>query len=315
MAKNRVASGNYWDKNWGIVGGCTPAGAGCVNCWAKANHERWGSQKHPPDIFSRPFSEVRVFPNCLDEPLRRQTPTRYAPFTSDLFHKNVPDDFLDQAFAVMALCPQHTFIVLTKRWERMAEYLSEKDLDQRWLLESLSEFVGRGQPWAGQGRTAWMKDRAHVWPLPNVWLGVSVSTQAELDAAMPYVLQIPAAMRVLSLEPLLGPVDLDPGNHHTDCVFTRDEEARQQGRCNCDGGCDNDEPGERWLENLDWVIVGCESGPNRRPCEWTWVRDIVEQCRAASVPVFVKQVAKASGPVLKDPAAWPESIRVRELPG
>jgi protein gp37 len=193
--------------------------------------------------------------------LQVKKPTVFvANFSGDTFHEKVPRRTILGIWRVMEVCPQHTFIVLTKRWTRM--YGLVRDL-----------FEGR-----------------RGFPLSNVWLGVSVSTQAELNAAEPYLLKTPAVVRFLSLEPLLGPVDL---------VGVR--RAFIAEACGCTE------------IDVDWVIVGCESGPNRRPCPIEYVESVVAQCKAAGVPVFVKQVS-INGRVSKDVAEWPESIRVRELP-
>ncbi|MHC4511049.1 MAG: DUF5131 family protein [Planctomycetota bacterium] len=179
MAKDRLARGDYWRQNWGVVYGCTKVATGCKNCWAEANHNRWHSAANPPAVYQAPFSQVRVFPERLDIPLQVKKPTVFvANFSGDTFHEKVPRRTILGIWRVMEVCPQHTFIVLTKRWTRM--YGLVRDL-----------FEGR-----------------RGFPLSNVWLGVSVSTQAELNAAEPYLLKTPAVVRFLSLEPLLGPVDL-----------------------------------------------------------------------------------------------------------
>ena len=203
---------------------------------------------------------VRCIEEAMGIPLKRRKPTTYfVNSMSDLFHRDVPFGFVDKVFAVMALCPRHTFQILTKRPERMAEY---------------------------------MAGRAAVSP-PNVWLGTSVENQAAADERIPHLLETAAAVRFLSCEPLLGPLTT------------------------------------LGLRGLNWVIVGGESGPNARPCNIDWIRAIVQQCREAGVPCFVKQLG--SHPIgrhssgfdfrlkLKDrkggdPAEWPEDLRLREMP-
>ncbi len=223
---------------------------------------------------------------------------------TDLFGEWVSDAQIDQVFAIMALTPQHTYQVLTKRPERMRAYLSSfgerhecvipatktinhiirehafdlavdrrpraavRELHARWKAE-----VSGGPP-------------AFAWPLPNVWLGTSVEHQEAADLRIPELLACPAAVRFLSCEPLLGPVDLDRYLHDSDCWLARagwedEAEPPHQWWCICN------EPRE---DHIDWVIVGGESGPGARPMDVAWARSLVAQCQAAGVPVFVKQL-------------------------
>jgi protein gp37 len=149
---------------------------------------------------------------------------------SDLFHESVPDEWLDRIFATMARCPQHVFQVLSKRPQRLYQWI-----------------VSYGPP------------------LPNLWLGVSVENQRMANERIPWLLQTPAAVRFLSCEPLLSPIDLRGS----------------------DGW--NWPLGPMRHRTLSWILVGGESGPRRRPMRLEWLRSIVDQCRAAQVPVFVKQ--------------------------
>src|SRR3990167_2481514 len=178
---------------------------------------------------------------------------------SDLFHEDVPDNFISLCFQIMSLAPQHTFQVLTKRSERMHDLMP-------WLLER-----------EGDGL-----------PLPNVWLGTSVENQHWADIRIPILLDTPAAVRFLSCEPLLGPVDLRQ--------WLRIWTAR----------------GSVPVRLLHWVIVGGESGPRHRPFDPDWARSIVAQCREAGVSCFVKQLGGLRpGNKLED---LPEDLRVREFP-
>jgi protein gp37 len=189
-------------------------------------------------------------------PLRWKRPRRiFVNSLSDLFHDGVPDAVIDRVFAVMALSPQHTFQLLTKRPERMLGYLDKaigRIADAVQPLRTDNEAVGP-LPHIMPG-AAW-------WPLPNVWLGVSVEDQAAADARIPLLLATPAAKRFLSCEPLLGPVTLDYVP-----VFGPDRERL-----------------------LHWVIAGGESGPGARPMHPGWVRQLRDQCAAAGVPFFFKQ--------------------------
>jgi protein gp37 len=176
---------------------------------------------------------------------------------SDLFHEDVPDDFLDQVFAVIALCQKHTFQVLTKRPERMCAYLRERASDSsmwsywigRFVDKSSMESVGRGFDI--------QTDIALGISLRNVWLGVSVEDQATADERIPLLLRVPAAVRWVSCEPLLGPIRLG----------------------------DSLSP----IIGLDWVVVGGESGPKARPMHPDWVASLRDQCQDARVPFFFKQ--------------------------
>jgi protein gp37 len=309
MAKDSQETGKYWNDPWNPWYGCNPKGAGCLNCWAKANHERWGSAKHPPAVFSYPFNELHIFPERLDIPLRRKKPTVYSVcFASDPYHEKVPDDMLDKVKAVEALCPQHTFIELTKRWERRAEYhAAQRSVGERRYADgTLKTYSTHGRVarlaynafhrLAWEGKDSWRLPRTAcgggdaivfgergAWPLPNAWQGVSVSTQAELDAARPYLLATPAAVRVLSAEPLLEGLELSRFFYGS------------------------------LTSNIHWVIVGCETGPNRRPCPIEHIKSVAAQVKAAGCALWVKAV-EINGRVSHDMSEWPESIRFRELP-
>jgi protein gp37 len=235
------------DATWNPTSGCTAISEGCQNCWAKrmANRQR-GRNGYPADD---PF-RVTFHPDRLDEPLGWKKPRRIAvSLMGDLFHGDVPDEWIDKVFAIMTLATQHTFLVLTKRPERLAEYLASPD--NYLLVAGGAGDVSNRRVWPG-------------WPLPNVWLGTSVENQQAADERIPWLMKCPVAVRFLSMEPLLGPVELSS-------VPQRESLERYDGR------------------PLDWVIVGGESGPGARPMHPDWVRSIRDQCQAASVPFFFKQ--------------------------
>jgi len=244
-------------------------------------------------------------------------PTRiFVDSMSDLFHPAVSDETIDRVFAVMALATRHTFQVLTKRPERMRDYFETRKsvglaslAEARVGTQAMSLAVLLGEDTSAPYWDAWW-----TWPLPNVWLGVSVEDQTRADERIHQLLATPAAVRFISAEPLLGPVTLPfpgPGDHALGCT-----EDGTHDRC-----------------GLDWVIVGGESGPKARPCDVVWIRDIVRQCREAGTAVFVKQLGAHPheggawlGPYGKyavpirdrkggDPVEWPEDLRVREFPG
>jgi protein gp37 len=173
----------------------------------------------------------------------------------DLFHEDVSYAYIDMVFIVMSICPQHRFMVLTKRPERMLAY----------------------------AKSVMSRDIDIQWPLPNVWLGVTAENQEMADKRIPTLLQIPAAVRFVSVEPMLGPVDLSsiPGFHYPGCT-THDA---------LNGRLIHHDDDYKWTvdEKLDWVICGGESAPKARPMHPDWVRSLRDQCQEADVPFFFKQ--------------------------
>lgn len=322
-------------ETWNPIVGCSPVSEGCRNCYAARDGWRLMHSPHQrtrtdyartvrKTKAGRPVftGKVNVRKHLLDQPLRWKRPRRiFVPSMGDLFHENVPDEVIDQIFAVMALARQHTFIVTTKRPERMAEY----------MISRLGLFQGKAPSWEHpvqkkieriiNERPTPEDAGLWKWPLPNVWLGVSVENQATADERIPALLETPAAVRWLSCEPLLGPVDLR---------FVYEPEGDERLPFPCFGG-------EGPTNELHWVVVGGESGPGARPMNTAWVRDIVFQCGSAKVPVFVKQLG--ANPVMTcptpcekwpdseteyglefkskkggDPEEWPADLRVREYP-
>jgi protein gp37 len=239
---------------------------------------------------------VRLVPSALDEPLRMRRPQRwFVNSMSDLFHDGLTNEEIAAVFVVMAAAPQHTFLALTKRAERMRRWFewaqAEAMMGDHWgRVPQLTEICAREfmpvdrLPAVGE---------AQPWPLSNVWLGVSVEDQETADERIPFLLEAPAAVRYVSYEPALGPIDF-----------------------------------RGWMRprGLDWVIVGGESGPGARPFALTWARSTVQACRQAGVPVFVKQLGSMpvddGGTILRsitdrkggEPSEWPEDLRVREMP-
>ena len=326
---------SWTDSTWNPTVGCSRVSAGCANCYAeKFAH---GGRNGPGPALGGLTREsggwnglVRMNPKALELPLRWRKPRRiFVNSMSDLFHENLSDEQIDQVFAVMALAPQHTFQVLTKRPERMRAYMTDPATPGRVACAADRIQVsghGHGGPSASE------------WPLGNLWAGTSVEDQATADERIPLLLQTPAAQRFASYEPALGPVD-----------FTSLTVARSDGREQWNAldrfEASDAEPGSPKTV-LDWIIVGGESGPNARPFDIAWARTIVEQCKEAGVAVFVKQLGAWSyssnaddwigrlltGPhstgrgletkmrvhfrarKADDPSEWPEDLRVQEFP-
>lgn len=294
MGRTNIA---WTDATWNPVTGCSKVSAGCKNCYAEAvAHRFWADRK---------FTDVQYHEDRLTAPLRWRKPRKvFVNSMSDLFHDDVPDSFIDRVFAVMAMSPQHTFQVLTKRPERMRQYMKQQvfghaegftygDRIARIACDILAGLPER----LGNSVARRMLGLRTPWPLPNVWLGVSVENQSAADDRIPHLLATPAAVRFLSCEPLLSGVDIRRWLpwHLTDKI-----------ELPAVGG-----------SPIDWVIVGGESGPGARPCDVAWIRSIVQQCQTARVPVFVKQLGSKAG--LRgskggDPSEWPEDLRVREFP-
>lgn len=460
-------------KTWNPVTGCTKVSPGCAHCYAETVAARFWAKQYPfietrdgsfvDGLRAREFADVQCHEDRLDAPLRWRKPRRvFVNSMSDLFHKDVPDEFIDRVFAVMALTPQHVFQCLTKRAERMRLYMSAADLPNRiakaidavlvdrehepiekwaeipgysgyeasthgnvrsangalstgqnprcdreqvtlwnqgeprtWFIHALVLMAWRGLPSEGQEarhrngdkgdnrlanllwgtRSENQQDKVRhgaiggpqkltreqtveirharakgatqqsvadrfgvsrslvsmiesgdvwgnpfdIWPLRNVWLGCSVENQHFADERIPLLLQTPAAVRFVSAEPLLGPVNVEPFLQYPPL---HDDHKMTFG-------------GREW-RGLDWVIAGGESGSGARPCDLAWIRSIVAQCKAAGLPAFVKQLGavpiyrtlppfngaqglRSNGEKLKDrkggdPSEWPADLRVRQFP-
>ena len=229
---------------------CQRVSEGCKHCYAATMNE-WRGNGVDYTVPALKEVELVLDEKILTAPLRWRRPRRvFLCSMTDLFADFVPDAWIDRIFAVMALCPQHRFQVLTKRPERMFAYLSAPDVERRvWTAARLDPDT-----------------HDDLWPLPSVWLGVSVEDQSTGDARIPLLLQTPAAVRWVSYEPALGPVN-----------FTSV------------GGWRPLAHAEQHL-GLDWLVIGGESGPSARPFDLAWARRAIAQCRAAGIPVFCKQL-------------------------
>lgn len=269
----------WTERTWNPIVGCSIVSPGCTNCYAMrmaARLEAIGLLHYRG--LTQPSKAGPVWSgnmalaseSTLLEPMRRKKPTTwFVNSMGDLFHESVTDDWIDRVFAVMAMSPQHTFQVLTKRSSRMLDYCNDKTTPHR-VAKVMDAFSG---------------EHTIPWPLPNCWKGVSAERQLEADDRIPDLLATPAAVRFVSAEPLLGPIDF------TSMVVDRDTRidvlqsytASQTATPGIWDHAPNDGP------RLDWVIVGGESGPGARPMQPEWARSIRDQCTAAGVPFFFKQ--------------------------
>jgi protein gp37 len=293
---------------WNPVTGCTEVSDGCDHCYAKTFAERWRGT--PGHYFEHGF-DVQLRPDKLDLPLRWRKPRRiFVNSMSDLFHDQVPDDYIVSAFGAMLIAQHHTFQVLTKRHGRMRSLLNQDDFADRVLESADQDFDLNDE---AQGRLT------RTWPLPNVWLGVSTENQQWADIRIPALLETPAAVRWISAEPLLGPIDLDPLRCPYGCgkqneYFDTSTHTWQCVDCVNDGA-QGELCGGWWLDacpengGINWVVVGGESGPRHRPLDLDWVRHIRDRCQQQSVPLFLKQIGgltpKSGGRQL-DGRTWDE---------
>jgi protein gp37 len=326
----------WTDYNWNFLRGCSRVSEGCRNCYAEGIAARFSGPGMAYEGLAQMVNgkprwtgEISYHEDILLAALRWKKPRRvFVNSMSDLFHEKVSDEILDKAFAVMALTPQHTYQILTKRPERMREYFEKAkqtpagtlrpEFWRRWHvwkeMQNLPNGIHRHFAWGAFEQPQIIGE----WPLPNVWLGVSVEDQKTADERIPLLLQTPAAVRWISAEPLLGPVDLNLSVEFIGGSVERYDK----------------------FDNF-WVVVGGESGPNARPFDVVWARDIVKQSRAAGVPVFVKQIGakpysseggwSSTGSITVpvgsewrfvkfkdkkggDMSEWPPDIQIREFP-
>lgn len=273
----------WTSETWNPTTGCSKVSAGCKHCYAERIWKK---------VYGfRPFTDVQCHPERLSQPSKWKAPRRiFVDSMSDLFHEKVPTDFIIDVFDAMEGCQRHTFQILTKRPERMKAF-----------MDGLGSVLGNE-------RVYFTFESAHAGYIPNnVWLGVSVEDQKSAEERIPVLLSTRAAIRFLSVEPQIAPIDLlaiapDLHDIHTG-------------------------------NTIDWVIVGGESGPGARPFDLRWAYDIVTQCKQADVPVFIKQLGRkpffSGGSELAAQTkltykslgshgsfieAWPEDLRIREFP-
>lgn len=307
---------------------CEKVSPGCAGCYASAWNERVRpSGKHligtglAFDVRNRNQVEFFLDDAKLLEVVKRRQPTKWFWCDmTDMFGEWVPDEWIDRCFAVMALTPQHTHQVLTKRADRLQTYMEFRSRPPG-TTTTQDVLIAYARELGVDASKAIRVIGLSPWPLPNVWLGVSAEDQPRFDERKFDLVDTPAAVRFLSLEPLLGPIELSFDSFGY-------EHLRRHGRA------------------VDWVIVGGESGPGARPMDLAWARSIVQQCQAAGVACFVKQLGAciawppAAGVDAGfinltfrhsrqddtpygyqlcdrkggDPSEWPEDLRVRQFP-
>lgn len=258
----------WTESTWNPVTGCTKVSPGCAHCYAETFAERWrGTPGHP---YEQGF-DLKLWPDRLELPLRWRKPRRvFVNSMSDLFHEDVPDEFIAEVFAVMGSARRHTFQVLTKRPERMRALIRSWKW-RKLVARRLAEMPPPRDAWA---YIAWSDDDF----FDNIWLGVSIENRRFVGRAN-VLRETPAAVRFISAEPLLGPLVHDDGCYPGCC-------------------CDNPWP-MGWsdeyvgpqldLADIDWLIVGGESGPRHRTADPDWVRDLRDTAMRSSTAFFFKQ--------------------------
>lgn len=294
----------WTDATWNPITGCSIVSPGCTNCYAM---RLAGTRlKHTPsragltnDSKAGPVwnGKVRLNEQWLDQPLRWRRPRKiFVCAHGDLFAENVPDEWIDRVFAVMALAPHHTFQVLTKRAAGMRSYVS--------ALPGRADAVARAAAclWPGpDGDVAYYQVEEVIRaPLPNVWLGVSAERQKEANERVSLLIHTPAAMRFVSAEPLLGPILFTHLVAGTAPIMQYEDAL--VGKFFANHRLYDDLPREK----VDWIIVGGESGPGARPMHPDWVRSIRDQCADAGTAFFFKQWGAylPAGQMIADGRPW-----------
>lgn len=283
---------SWTDETWNPIRGCSRVSAGCQRCYAERVAARFSGVGQPYHGIARMVAtahdestgeilrtvpqwtgDVSFIPSKLRVPLKWERPRRvFVNSMSDLFHEAVPHEWVDQIFAVMALCPQHTFQILTKRHHRMQDYVNlQKRITE--AVDPIDNPVSRHMQniiSGERGRSARRRWGVPLsWPLPNVWLGVSVEDQKTADERIPALMQSSAAIRWVSYEPALGPIDFYRGG------FSLLEYMVS--------------PTGTVHEGIDWLVCGGESGPGARPMQLSWARSARDQCIESGVAYHFKQ--------------------------
>jgi protein gp37 len=266
MSKSKI---EWTNRVWNPVTGCTKISTGCKNCYAEELHNKrhkayWEGKLQGLPQYARPFSRVQLHPERLGQPLHWKKPQKvFVNSMSDLFHKDVPFEFIEEVWDAMFDCSfakkgfrtRHIFQILTKRPERAIEFYQYMEAHN-------------------------LKSNYN-----NIWFGVTVENQEQADKRIPLLLQIPAAVRFISVEPMLGPIKLISSGTFIDHNYMTGEVRHKMLKT-------NDDIISIEKQKIDWVICGGESGKNARPMHPDWVRSLRDQCKAADVPFFFKQWGK-----------------------
>ena len=326
----------WTNETWNPVVGCSKVSPGCDNCYAErmaARQVGMGYARHikNPDSDEEAWIKYSTVINegkwtgtaycdrtSLDKPLHWRKPRRiFVCSMGDLFHKSVPFEFIDKVVAVLALCPQHTGQILTKRGERLLEYSEELRAGRRRLGDSLRKInqerysnrlrLSSALKISSDGKPP------YKWP-DNIIGMVTAENQEQADKRIPLLLQCGFKTTGVSIEPMLGSVDLE------NITATLPSGALVRGTVLGSDG-QHFTPGGAAGIGINWVIVGGESGPGMRICDEEWIREIVCQCQAADVPLFIKQIHRCKPKpkshkfyVSKNMAEWPEELQVQEYP-
>lgn len=269
----------WTDATINVINGCTVVSPGCKHCYAMKQAHRFPVRQGLTRKTAGGMvwtGEVRLHTPPLGQLIRWKRPRRlFWNAHGDTFHENVPVEWIDLCFAAMLLSPQHVHQVLTKRPERMRDYINDPQTPFR-VGAAVGELVRldliKG---ASIGKFAW--------PLPNVWLGVSVEDQQRANERIPLLLDTMAAIRWLSMEPLLGPVDLGTITLRAFGALPNPLSSRLGDYVQPLVGNFTDSP------RINWIVLGGESGPKARPMDPRWARSIRDQCAAADVPFLMKQ--------------------------
>lgn len=269
-------------QTWNPITGCDKVSDGCKNCYAIKHAYRLMHMPHSKEKYAGTVEKtaggklnwtgkINVDEGSLMKPFGIKKATMFfVNSMSDLFHQDVPFDFVDKVFAVMAATPHHTYQILTKRPNNMLQYFNRiRTGGTKWLNTAVDyNDVGNVTMYKACHTAFNIIDINNNKPLPNVWLGVSVENQKAADERIPLLQKVPAAVRFLSCEPLLGPVDImkAAGTYLSPSRFS-------------------------WNINreIHWVIAGGESGHDARPSHPDWFRQLRDQCTGAGVPFFFKQ--------------------------
>ncbi|HEY9864974.1 MAG TPA: phage Gp37/Gp68 family protein [Candidatus Obscuribacterales bacterium] len=287
---------SWTDEVCNPIVGCSRISEGCQKCYAATAAKSARLQQFPQyQKVAKWNGTVEFVKNQLEKPYKWKKPKKiFICSMADIFHENVPFEWIEEIFYMIENCPQHTFQILTKRPERMIEFFD-------WYSARCSDHSVGLQ-----------------WSIPdNVWLGVSCENQAMADKRIPLLMEIPAKVRFLSCEPLLEPLDLSKFLPIEWSEIAEDWIESWPGI----GSYSRD-------TYPDWVIVGGESGTGARECHVDWIRDIASQCQSAKVPVFVKQLGSnalqgdiANGSKLKlkdrkgsDILEFPEDLKLQQFP-